>query len=160
MTRSVEVAIAILYRQNQFLMQLRDNIPGILYPGYWGLFGGHIEPGEAPEAALKRELMEEICYSVSAPLKFGTYAEANIIRHVYYAPLTVYLDQLVLNEGWDMGLLTPEQIQQGECYSAKAGQIRPLGLPHQRLMLAFITQFQAGRQPKLENIEELSQPFS
>ncbi|NEQ86119.1 MAG: NUDIX domain-containing protein, partial [Moorea sp. SIO2I5] len=53
-SKQVQVAIAILYRQGQFLMQLRDNIPGILYPGLWGLFGGHIEPGETPIEALKR----------------------------------------------------------------------------------------------------------
>jgi len=140
MTKPIEVAIAILYRQNQFLMQLRDNIPGILYPGYWGLFGGHIEPGEDPETALKRELMEEIGYSPPTPIKFGCYSEVQVIRHVYYAPLTVDINQLVLNEGWDMGLLTPEQIQQGECYSEKAGQVRPLGFPHQKLLLDFMAQ--------------------
>jgi hypothetical protein len=31
----VEVAIAILYSSDRFLMQLRDNIPGIFYPGHW-----------------------------------------------------------------------------------------------------------------------------
>ena len=60
----VEVAIAILYRDGKFLLQLRDDIPGIAYPGCWALFGGHIEPGEIPEIALKRELQEEIGYDV------------------------------------------------------------------------------------------------
>lgn len=30
------------------------------YPGHWDLVGGHVEPGESPEAALSRELREEI----------------------------------------------------------------------------------------------------
>lgn len=30
------------------------------YPGVWDLPGGHIEPGESPEAALVRELHEEL----------------------------------------------------------------------------------------------------
>lgn len=34
----VQVAIAILYRPGQFLLQLRDDIPGILYPAHWGFF--------------------------------------------------------------------------------------------------------------------------
>lgn len=134
----IHVAIAILYRQDQFLLQLRDNIPGIIYPGHWGLFGGHIEPGETPDVAVEREIFEEIGYKLPTLAKFGCYADAKIFRHVYHAPLTVELDQLVLNEGWDMKLLTPQQIRQGEHYSEKAGQVRPLGTPHQRILINFI----------------------
>lgn len=43
----------------QFLFQLRDNIPHILYPGMLGLFGGHIEKDEAPIDAVVREVHEE-----------------------------------------------------------------------------------------------------
>jgi len=32
-------------------------------------------------------------------LEFGCYADDNVIRHVYHAPLTVELNQLVLAEG-------------------------------------------------------------
>ena len=134
----VEVAIAILYRQDQFLMQLRDNIPGIAYPGCWGLFGGHLEPDETPEIALQRELQEEIGYSPPAVVKFGNYSESQVCRHVYHAPLTVEMNQLVLKEGWDMGLVTPEEIRRGERYSEQAGQVRPLGQPHQRILLDFL----------------------
>ncbi|AOX03074.1 NUDIX hydrolase [Moorena producens PAL-8-15-08-1] len=137
-SKQVQVAIAILYRQGQFLMQLRDNIPGILYPGLWGLFGGHIEPGETPIEALKRELVEEISYALPSASLFGHYPEPHVFRHVFAVPLTVEVSQLVLGEGWDMGLLTPEQIRQGESYSAKAGQVRPLGPAHQRILLDFL----------------------
>ena len=54
MTQPIHVAIAILHRNGQFLLQLRDNIPGIIYPGHWGLFGGHLEPGETPAVAVER----------------------------------------------------------------------------------------------------------
>jgi 8-oxo-dGTP diphosphatase len=134
------VAIAILYRDGKFLMQLRDNIPGIAYPGHWAFFGGHLEPGEKPENALKRELLEEIGFVPDAPIFFGDYADTKVIRHVFSAPLTVELDQLVLGEGWDMGLLTPEQIKAGECYSEIAGQVRPLGAAHQQILLDFMEQ--------------------
>ncbi len=137
-TKQVEVAIAILYHEDRLLMQLRDNIPSILYPGFWGLFGGHIEPGETPTEALKRELLEEISYSVPDPSFFGYYPEPHVLRHVFHAPLTVELNQLVLAEGWDMGLLTPEQIREGECYSDRAGQVRPLGPAHQQILLDFL----------------------
>ncbi|NDJ21856.1 NUDIX domain-containing protein [Nostoc sp. B(2019)] len=134
----VHVAIAILYQENKFLMQLRDNIPGILYPGYWGLFGGHIEPGETPDVAVKREILEEIGYTLPPFCEFGCYSDEKAVRHVFQAPLLVELNQLVLSEGWDMGLMTPEDIRQGNCYSQNAGEVRPLGRMHQRILLDFI----------------------
>ena len=68
----ISVAIAILHRHNQFLLQLRDPIPtNIVYPGHWGFFGGHIEPGETPDVALRRELIEEIGYQADHLVLFG-----------------------------------------------------------------------------------------
>lgn len=139
-SKPAEVAIAILYRQDQFLMQLRDNIPSIIYPGYWAFFGGHLDPGETPEEAVKRELLEEIGYTPPSISPFRCYSDTEVIRHVFHAPLTVELNQLVLTEGWDMGLLTPEQIRTGSCYSQKADQVRPLGRPHQQILLDFLEQ--------------------
>jgi hypothetical protein len=48
------------------------------------------------------------------------------------------MNQLVLCEGWDMDLLTPEQIRQGVCYSAKADQVLPLVPAAQQILLEFI----------------------
>lgn len=137
--QQVQVAIAILYQENKFLMQLRDNIPNIPYPGQWALFGGHIESGETPDVAVKREIIEEIGYNLPPTFcEFGCYADEKVVRHVFYAPLEVELNQLVLNEGWDMGLLTPEDIRSGICYSPIAGEVRPLGLVPQRIILDFM----------------------
>ncbi len=134
----IPVAMAIIYQQGKFLMQLRDDIPGILYPGVWGLFGGHLEAGESPEVGLKRELLEEINYSVDIPEKFGCYGDSKIIRHVFHLPLLVEIEALELNEGWDLGLVTPEDIRRGYCYSEKAGEERALGETHQKILLDFI----------------------
>ena len=134
----VEVAIAILYRDDKFLFQLRDDIPNIVYPGHWGLFGGHLDPGETPEVAVERELLEEIGYTLPSISKFGCYNDVKVIRHVYHAPLAVELDRLVLSEGWDMNLLTPEQIRQGSRYSTKADRVLPLVPAAQRILLDFI----------------------
>jgi len=136
----VHVAIAILTREDKFLMQLRDDIPGIAYPGYWALFGGHIEPGETPEVAVAREVLEEITYNCREFTFFGLDQDEKTIRHVFHAPLTVELSQLVLHEGWDMQLLTPEDIRAGRCYSAKSGDMRLLAPPPQRILLKFLAQ--------------------
>jgi 8-oxo-dGTP pyrophosphatase MutT (NUDIX family) len=133
-----EVALAILYREGKFLMQLRDDLPNIIYPGVWGLFGGHLEPGEAPESGLKREILEEIEYAIASPVKFGCYADDLAIRHIYHAPLTIPLERLVLHEGWDLALVAPEAIARGSCYSAKANSIRKLGAIHRQILLDFL----------------------
>ena len=133
------VATAILYQQGRYLMQLRDNIPGIVYPGYWAFFGGHIEPGETPLEAVKREVQEEIGYTLPIePIELGCYCDSKIARHVFYAPLTVSLERLVLAEGWDMGLLTPQDIKRGNFYSERAGQVRPLSPKHREILLEFL----------------------
>jgi 8-oxo-dGTP diphosphatase len=44
----------------RYLLQHRDDLPTIWFPDSWGLFGGALEPDETPEAALRRELREEI----------------------------------------------------------------------------------------------------
>lgn len=132
------VAIAILYQNDKFLMQLRDDIPNIVYPGHWGLFGGHLEPGETPDVAVKRELLEEISYAPSNLVEFGCYPDEKAIRHVYYAPLKVDLNQLVLLEGWDMDLLTIDNIKQGSYYSQKAKGVYPLVSTAQKILLEFV----------------------
>jgi 8-oxo-dGTP diphosphatase len=134
-----QVAIVILHQEQKYLMQLRDNIPNLAAAGCWGLFGGHLEADETPEIALVREVKEEIGYELPSFAKFGIYSDERVIRHVFQAPLLVGLEQLVLNEGWDMGLLTREDIERGSCYSLIAGEFRPLGSTHQKIMLDFIT---------------------
>lgn len=133
-----DVAIAILYQQDQYLMQLRDDIPGIAYPGHWGFFGGHCDPGEHPDDAIHRELIEELGYQTSNIKLFDLYPDPGVIRHVYYAPLTVSLSDLELMEGWDWGFFSPQQIQESKRYSQKAQGIFPLAYPHQKILLDFM----------------------
>ncbi len=47
----------------RYLLQLRDAKPEILLPDHWALFGGSVEPGEAPDTALRRELAEELRFA-------------------------------------------------------------------------------------------------
>lgn len=132
------VALAILRQGDRFLMQLRDDNPNILYPGHWGFFGGHVEPGETADMGVRRELLEEIGYCPPALTPYDRHEDSYVIRHVYWAELAVPLDQLVLGEGADLELLTQDDIQRGDRFSAKLQQVRPIGAPHQRILLNFI----------------------
>ncbi len=132
------VALAILHQDGRFLMQLRDNIPTIIHPDRWGFFGGHIEPGETPEMGVKREVLEEINYQLKDPIFFCRYDDEVALRYIFHAPLTVSIDDLILGEGADLGLVSPQEVHQGQCYSRKLGDVRPLGNIHQEILLAFI----------------------
>jgi 8-oxo-dGTP diphosphatase len=56
---ALEVAAAVIQRADgAFLLARRP--PGKVYAGYWEFPGGKIEPGEAAERALARELREEL----------------------------------------------------------------------------------------------------
>lgn len=130
--------MAILYRDRHFLMQLRDDFPHIIYPGIWGFFGGHIEPGETPETGVQRELLEEIGYIPTEIALFREQSDKGYRRYYYYAALTVPLSELELNEGQDMSLCSVAEVRAGQKYSERLGEVRSIGKPHQQMMLDFI----------------------
>lgn len=71
------VTAIIVDEAGRFLMQLRDDIASVRYPGYWGLFGGGIDPDESAEDALVREIEEELRFT---PTRFQALSE------VFYRP--------------------------------------------------------------------------
>jgi 8-oxo-dGTP pyrophosphatase MutT (NUDIX family) len=98
----------------RYLMQLRDDKPGLPLRNTWALFGGHVDPGETGEAALVRELGEELSYK---PRSFRWYLEsimvlprrkARVVRKVFYlVPIAAAdIDTMVQGEGADMRLFT------------------------------------------------------
>lgn len=118
---TVQVALAILERDGKYLFQLRDNIPGIVAPGQWALFGGHLEEDENPEAALRRELVEELEFTVGDVRFFGRFECDNVMRHIFVSNLHVPVSELVLNEGQDMRLLARAEILSGQVISQITG---------------------------------------
>jgi 8-oxo-dGTP diphosphatase len=123
---AVEVALAMLQRQGRWLMQLRDDIPSIVAPGCWGLFGGHLDPGEMPEQALRRELVEEINWQPPVLELVMVHHIHRRTAHVFQAELSVPLEQLELLEGQDMALVSAEELLAGEIWSTHLGTHRPL----------------------------------
>src|SRR5205085_1298230 len=60
LTPADAAAAIICTKAGRYLLQQRDSIPTIFYPGHWGCFGGAMEEGETPLEALQRELHEEL----------------------------------------------------------------------------------------------------
>jgi 8-oxo-dGTP diphosphatase len=134
----VSVALAILEQNGKYLMQLRDDKPNIIYPGHWGLFGGHLEPGESADQGVRRELLEEIGYCPADLNLIGEHNDAAAIRYVFYGSLEKDLSQLVQTEGMDMAWVTLQEVQKGDRYSAVVQETRPLAKPAREILLNFV----------------------
>lgn len=71
------VAAALINGRGRVLVQRRPE--GKAMAGLWEFPGGKVEPGEAPEAALRRELHEELGITVAAEaLRPATFASAGL----------------------------------------------------------------------------------
>jgi 8-oxo-dGTP pyrophosphatase MutT (NUDIX family) len=120
--KTEDAAAAIIVVGNSgYLLQLRDDIPGIFYPGHWCCFGGAIHPGEAAHDALRRELTEELEFTVAHCEDFIRFdfdlAGVNgkkIYRTYYEVHVTAgEASRFVLHEGADAKVLQPADIFDG-----------------------------------------------
>jgi 8-oxo-dGTP pyrophosphatase MutT (NUDIX family)/GNAT superfamily N-acetyltransferase len=128
----VEVALALLERDGTWLLQLRDDLATIVAPGCWGLFGGHLDPGETPEQALRRELIEEIDWRAGELSFWFSHTNLQRVAHFFRGPLTVPLEALRLQEGQDLVLATSGELLSGRVWSPKLQEPRPLAPSLQR----------------------------
>ena len=111
---------AVLYTpEGRYLMQLRDDRPAVSMRGHWGLFGGVIEAGEEPAAALVRELREELDLTVDrvgvpfSQLVFDLgFAGRGMDRKIFYEiPVTeAAVTRMRLGEGQRMALFTLDEL--------------------------------------------------
>lgn len=111
-------AAIIALDDGRYLMQLRDDKPGIFYPDHWGLFGGAMEEGESGEQALRRELREELDHE-AGPVSFFTRMDFGFetlgakpsVRLFYVVEMkSSDVERLTLGEGRSMSALTAREI--------------------------------------------------
>jgi len=80
-------AAALVDRDNRVLISKRPE--GKSLGGLWEFPGGKVDPGETPEAALRRELAEElaidVCETCLAPFTFAShsYADFHLLMPLY-----------------------------------------------------------------------------
>jgi 8-oxo-dGTP pyrophosphatase MutT (NUDIX family) len=109
MLRHQEFTCAVLIDTfGRFLLQQRDDIPGIVYPGKIGLFGGGRECGETYLQCIVREVNEELSYFIP-PERFeylASYELTNIdpdgntiIRGECFVARDVPVEKITVTEG-------------------------------------------------------------
>jgi 8-oxo-dGTP pyrophosphatase MutT (NUDIX family) len=114
------VAALITVEDGRYLMQLRDDIPRIFYPGHWGCFGGAVGPGESGLIALRRELEEELEMQIQAAMlnefvKFdfdlNRLGQKKCYRTYYEIKTTAAeVGRFVLHEGAEMRLFAVNEL--------------------------------------------------
>jgi 8-oxo-dGTP pyrophosphatase MutT (NUDIX family) len=133
------VAAIIYLPGRRYLLQHREDRGDISYPNCWGLFGGAREAGEEAETALRREMMEELEFSVGAfslfvGCTFDLRFEVRRTRKIFFSVEMTEAEAcgLVLREGQGMAWLGFHEIL------ARAEDVVPydlgmIALHHQRL---------------------------
>jgi 8-oxo-dGTP diphosphatase len=110
----ISVGGLLIKPDGSVLLQLRDEKPSILYPGYWTIPAGSLEPGETPQEGAVRELLEETGYVMKQPkplpifnglLPDGTPVHRYVFWDVYdgVQPIHVF-------EGQAMEFVSPDRL--------------------------------------------------
>ena len=107
--KTIEVVAAIIIKDGQVFATQRGYGQ---WQGWWEFPGGKIEPGESPEAALVREIREELNAEIAVGDLLQTidwdYPTFHLTMHCYLCTLTS--ENLHLNEHSEAAWLTKETL--------------------------------------------------
>ncbi|MDA0811654.1 MAG: NUDIX domain-containing protein [Verrucomicrobia bacterium] len=112
------VAAIIISDDGRYLLQHRDDIPGIWYPNHWGCFGGAVDDGETPNEAIRRELTEELGIAIAEvtpllSLDFSLFGlgQGDFFRRYYEVHLvTESCSRIRLGEGQGFDFFSPARV--------------------------------------------------
>jgi len=98
--KEVAVAVGVLVRQDgRFLLTSRP--AGKVYAGYWEFPGGKVEAGESIEAALRRELIEEIGITIGPvhPWRVELVDYPHALVRLHFCKVFEWQGELHMHEG-------------------------------------------------------------
>ena len=124
-----KAAVILPYQGKRVLLQLRDEKAGIAYPSKWGFFSGTIENNEEPIQGARRELYEEIVYDAEEMFTLSVdrvYTTDELMLYAFYCPLKIPIEGIQLQEGFDCGLFTLDEICSKHLFSGKARKSYPV----------------------------------
>ncbi|GAA1101665.1 NUDIX domain-containing protein [Nocardiopsis composta] len=102
--------VLITDRRGRVLLQLRDDIPGICWPGHWVLPGGRREPGETWAQTAIREVFEETGIRLASVerAEVEPHASERVPPPVFRASFDGDEADLVLGEGQELRFVHPD----------------------------------------------------
>jgi len=116
----IAVVAALMRRQGKVLVGKRPE--GSSLPGRWEFPGGKIELGESPQAALERELREELGVAAEVgPLKFAathTYGKTGILFLFY--EVKYWKGEIKTQQHLDLKWVAPKELEELELPEANS----------------------------------------
>ena len=105
------VAVVILYDNDSRILLQHRTKDAPTFPDYWAFFGGGVEDGETVEQAVKREVLEELAYQLTAPRLVGI---RRLVHHEDEYTVHAFVEkydggELILGEGQAMGWFLPDE---------------------------------------------------
>lgn len=112
MSEGKVAAVVLINEKKEILFYLRDNKQTIPHPNKWCLLGGHMEEGETPFEALKREIKEEINFNITENNFIGVMEDlvGNLV-YIFKHKITKELEDMTLNEGQRLGYFKLDEAQ-------------------------------------------------
>jgi 8-oxo-dGTP diphosphatase len=98
--RAIDVAVGVLMDQEgRFLLTTRPE--GKAYAGYWEFPGGKVESGETVEAALRRELIEEIGVTIAGAQRWreALVEYPHALVRLHFCKVYAWQGELQMREG-------------------------------------------------------------
>ena len=95
----VQVAVGVLIRGEAFLLTSRPE--GKVYAGYWEFPGGKLEEGETVQAALQRELHEELGIDIEdcIPWRTERFDYPHALVQLNFCQVTRWRGEIEMREG-------------------------------------------------------------